>query len=367
MLRLLRSLVAGALLVGAAAVPASSAFAATDHADDDDAASSTTWALEPAGADDSDGRVSIRHEIEDGTSVSDFVVVTNFSAHDATFAIYASDGVVDDAGSFDLLPAETEPADGGAWVEIGDVDGATPREGGGIVLEVPASSSTVVPLEIDVPAGARPGDHPAGVVAELVQGGDSALQMSSRVGVRLHLRVAGDVLAQVTPEDVTATYSPSWNPFAPGTVTVDYTVANTGNIRVGADVEVSLTGPFGLGGGEASSEHREVLPGQTAAATGQLEAWPLFLGRGEIVATPLAVGEDEVPSSPLPTAATFQVWTVPWSQLVLLALLVAAPVLMIKARRRSAARFQARLDAAVAAAAAAAAPSDAADDTVDAR
>lgn len=348
MLRLLRSLATGALVVGAAALPASAALpAATDT---DDAAGGTTWALEPADEDGADGRVSLRHEIEDGASVSDYVVVTNFSAHDATFAVYASDGLVDDDGNFDLLPAEAPPQDGGSWVEIGEVDGATPRDGGGILLEAPASSSTVVPVEVTVPAGATPGDHPAGIVAELVQGGDTSLQMSSRVGVRLHLRVAGDVLAEVTPA-VETTYSPSWNPFAPGTVTVDYTVENAGNIRVGAEVGVTLAGPFGAGGGEASAEHREVLPGQDAAGTAEVEVWPLFLGRGEIVATPLAVGEDEVLAALQPRTVEFRVWTVPWAQLVLLALLVATPLLVVRARRRSAARIQARIDAAVAAAA----------------
>lgn len=346
--RLLRPLAAAALVVGAAALPASAALPATTGTED--AAGGTTWALEPAGEDGADGRVSLRHEVEDGASVGDHVVLTNFSEHDATFAVYASDGVVDDDGNFDLLPSEAAPVDGGSWVEVGEVDGATPRDGGGIVLEAPASSSTVVPLEISVPAGATPGDHPAGVVAELVQGGDASLQMSSRVGVRLHLRVAGEVLAQVTP-DVDASYSPSWNPFAPGTVTVDYTLDNTGNVRVGADVDASVTGPFGVGGGEASAEHREVLPGQSAAGSVTLEVWPLFLGRGEVTATPLVVGEDVVPAALLPTTTEFRVWTVPWSQLVLLVLLVATPLLVVRARRRSAARIQARIDAAVAAAA----------------
>lgn len=349
MLRLLRTLATGALVVGAAALPASAALpTATDT---DGAGGGTTWALEPADEDGADGRVSLRHEIEDGASVSDFVVVTNFSAHDATFAVYASDGLVDDDGNFDLLPAETPPQDGGSWVEIGEADGATPRDGGGIVLEAPASSSTVVPVEITVPSGATPGDHPAGVVAELVQGGDTSLQVSSRVGVRLHLRVAGEVVAEITPE-VEATYSPSWNPFAPGTVTVDYTLENTGNIRVGTDVDATVSGLFGIGGGDLSAEHREVLPGQSASGTGEIEVWPLFLGRGEVLATPLGVGEDEVPAVLQPGTVEFRVWTVPWSQLVLLALLVATPVLVVRARRRSAARIQARIDAAVAAAAA---------------
>src|SRR5690606_38935156 len=123
-----------------------------------------------------------------------------------------------------------------------------------------------------------------------------------------------------------------------------------GNIRVGSEVAVTLDGPFGVGGGEAAGEHREVLPGQDADGSVEIEVWPLFLGRGEIVATPLAVGEDEVPATLQPSTVGFRVWTVPWSQPGLLGLLVAAPFLVVRARRRSAARIQARIDAAVAAA-----------------
>lgn len=364
MIRLVRSLVTGALVVGAATLPASAALPAATGTDD--VVGGTTWALEPADENGADGRVSLRHELDPGASIADHVVLTNFSEHDATFAIYASDGVVDDAGNFDLLSPETAPSDGGSWVEIGEVDGARSRDGGGIVLDAPASSSTVVPLEIAVPARATPGDHPAGVVAELVTDGGAALQMSSRVGVRLHLRVAGDVVAEVTPR-VEATYSPSWNPFAPGTVTLDYVVENTGNIRMGADVDATVTGPFDLGGGQVLAEHREILPGQSAAGSGEIAVWPLFVGRGEIVATPVGVGEDAVPAALTPGTAEFRVWTVPWSQLVLLALLVAAPFLVVRARRRSAARVQARIDAAVAAAAAAGTGESEDDDAVAVR
>lgn len=91
-----------------------------------------------------------------------------------------------------------------------------------------------------------------------------------------------------------------------------------------------------------------MLPGQSAEGFGEIEVWPLFLGRGEIIATPLGVGEDEVPAALPPGTGEFRVWTVPWSQLAQLALLVAAPTLVVRARRRSAARIQARIDSAVA-------------------
>lgn len=317
-------------------------------------AASTTWALQPAADGGPDGRISLRHVIEGGAAASDLLALTNFSGRPATFAVYASDGVVAADGSFDVLPSVEEPAEGGAWITIGAVEGATPRDGGGILLEVAAGAAVLLPVDIAVPAGATPGDHPAGIVAELVQGEGGAVQLSSRVGVRVHLRVAGDVVAALVPEVVTASYEPSWNPFAAGTVTVTTTVANAGNVRVGARTAATLAGPGGVAPAAAESIQREVLPSAAATTTVEIPVAPLLFAWGDVVVTPVVVGEDDLDGTALSAGtASFTVWTVPWSQLVLVLALVGAWRLVRSARRRSAARVQARIDAAVAAATAA--------------
>lgn len=345
MSRLLTSIAAAVVAAAAVVLSAPAAFASA--ADD---SAEITWSVEPSDDEGPDERVSLRHELAAGGSVSDHVAVTNYSAEPATFAVYASDGIVSATGDFDLLPGDVEPTDGGSWVEIGDVEGGTAREGGGVVVEVAAGESTVIPVEIEVPENVTPGDHPAGIVAELVLDDGSSVQMSSRVGVRAHLRVEGDIVAQLTPQDVVATYTPSWNPFAPGTVDLEYTVVNTGNVRLGAVTDASVAGPFGIAAASASAESREILPGQQSVYQAQLAVWPLFLGRGEITAEPLVVGDDEVPVEPTATVAAFSVWTIPWVQLATIAALVIAVVLLIRSRRRSAAKVQAKIDAAVAAA-----------------
>lgn len=312
---------------------------------------STTWALQPAADEGPDGRVSLRHVIEGGAAASDLVALTNFSGRPATFAVYASDGVVAADGSFDVLPSVEEPADGGAWITIGAVQGSTPREDGGLLLEVAAGAAVLLPVDIAVPADATPGDHPAGIVAELVQGEGGSVQLSSRVGVRVHLRVAGDVVAELAPESVSASYAPSWNPFAGGTVTVTVTVANAGNVRLGAQTGASVAGPWSLAPGSASSAQREVLPGDVTTTTIEVPVAPLVRSWGEVTVTPVVVGEDDVAGAALTAAtASFTVWTVPWSQLVLVLAVVGASLLVRNLRRRGAARVQARIDAAVAAA-----------------
>jgi hypothetical protein len=286
-----------------------------------------------------------------GGEASDLVAVTNFGDRPATFSVYASDGTVSSDGNFDVLPAGEEAVGGGAWITISPVEGSVPREEGGVVLDVPAASTVVLPVQIRVPDNATPGDHPAGIVAELVRAEGGGVQLASRVGVRVHLRVAGDVVAELVPEGVTASYAPSWNPFAQGTVTVQFAVANAGNVRLGAETIASVAGPWGIAPGQVRIEQREVLPGQATVATVEIPVTPLFFAWGEIATTPVVVGEDEIDTALIAGTASFAVWTVPWSQMALLAALIGAFFLIRALRRRNAARVQARIDAAVAAAA----------------
>lgn len=324
-----------------------------------DPATKTTWAVEPATAHGPDGRVSFRLTVDPGGRASDHVTVTNFSPHPATFDVYASDGVVTADGQFDLLPAGTAPVDGGAWITLGEGDtaGATQR------VEIAAESSVTVPVTVAVPAEATPGDHPAGVVAALArpEGDGSAVTFDTRVGARVHLRVAGDLAPALALTDVRATYEPSWNPFAPGAVRVDYTVANEGNVRLGADTQVVGSGLFGWDARDVvAPAQREVLPGQEASGSVVLDGvWPLGKVAGDLTTTPLVVGDDVVEVALAPATGTYAAWTLPWVQLGTLLVLVGAVLAALRARRRREARTQARIDAAVAARTAAADPTHA--------
>ncbi|WEK61039.1 MAG: hypothetical protein P0Y60_17320 [Candidatus Microbacterium colombiense] len=326
--------------------------APTEAADPaDDPTAGTTWALQPAQGGAPDGRVSLRHRVEPGAFVAESLALSNFGAEPATFAVYASDGVVGRDGSFDLIPAGQDSVDGGAWVALGAVDGATPREDGGFAVSVPAGETVAVSVRIEIPADASPGDHPAGIVAELLPDAASEVQLASRVGVRVHLRVSGDIMTGVRPQALQASYEPSWNPFAPGILTVRYDLTNTGNVRVGAQTVVDAAGPFGLvASDQAADPQREILPGQSVAAQVEMPMWPVFFVDGRAVATPDAVGDDEIEGTMEAGVESFTAWTVPWSQLVHIVLAVSGVLLFHRLRTRSAARVQARIDAAVAAA-----------------
>jgi hypothetical protein len=339
-----------ALLASAGTAAASEGIHASPRAASESSSppsGATTWAIEPTSGGAPDGRVSLRHVIEPGASVIDEVMVTNFGSAPATFAVYASDGVISAEGSFDLLPPDQVPVDGGSWITVSSIDGAAVRDDGGVIITIEPESTAVVPVTITVPEAATPGDHPAGIVAEFVPDDTGSVQLASRVGVRAHLRVAGDVVPSLTPDVVATSWTPAWNPFAPGTVSVTYTVANDGNVRLGAATVAAVEGAFGVGATTGEEEIREILPGQQRTVSTSLRVWPLFFGWGQITVDPVVVGEDDVAATS-PSATTFTTWVMPWSQLGALAVLVLGILLLRWTRRRSAARMQARIDAAVA-------------------
>ncbi len=299
-----------------------------------------TFGIAPAGEEGADDRVSFRLELEPGASHDDYVEVTNYSEETITLALLASDGTVTAEGNFDVLPSDVAPEAAGAWIDIADE------------VELEPMGSAVVPFTITVPEDAVPGDQPAGIVASLRSAGSdeqgNAVSLDSRAGARVHLRVAGDLAPALAVNDLRAEYRPSWNPFAPGTVDLTWSVANEGNVRLGAAQVAGVEGLLGLGGGEAVLEGpREVLPGQSATQTASVEAWPTFRLGGEVSVTPVVVGSDEVPGDLLSAAAgTVALWAVPWAQLAVLALVVGVVVLVLVRRHRARARLEAALAAA---------------------
>lgn len=295
-------------------------------------ATATTWSLVPASADGPDGRVSLRHDVDPGATLTEHVALTNHTDAPVTFALAAGDGVVTAAGDFDLPPTGTAATAAGTWV---DVVGR---------VEVGPRATVVVPVTVAVPPDARPGDHPAGLVASLatpVDGDGARVTLDSRVGVRLHLRVAGDVVAALAVDDVAARYVPSWNPFAPGRVEVTYVLRNSGDVRLGARARMAADPWLGASWDVEDTPVREVLPGGSAARSITLDdVWPLGRATLDVAAVAAAVGDD-VPVDATVRGATATVWTLPFLHVALAGVVVAVVLGLRWSRRRAAARLQA--------------------------
>ncbi|HEY1134676.1 MAG TPA: hypothetical protein VGE77_08860 [Nocardioides sp.] len=302
-----------AVLVGLLGPAAGTAAAAEDD--------TVSWAITPATADGPDGRVSLRHVVEPGASVSDAVAVTNLGAAAADFEVVTGDGRLGEGGAFDI--AEGTPEAGGSWVRVDGTDGG--------VLRLEPGETRVLPVTVTVPAEATPGDHPAGIVVAR-SSGDGSVRVTHRIGVRLHLQVAGDLRPALEVADVRTTFDASLVPFAPGDVEVRYEIRNTGNVRLGAASAIDALGLRGDDAADAAAQVDELLPGDTVAVTVTRSAWPVVRLSGDVEVQGRVVGEDTV-SPGGPATASFGVWAVSWTGL--LVLLVLAGGVVVAVRRRS--------------------------------
>lgn len=317
----------------------SAVFAPRADAATEESAPTTVWSLTPEQQDDAEERVSFRFDVPPGETVDDAVELTNFSAQEATFTLTAADGVVSDAGAFDILRPDQENTAAGQWIELAQHE-----------VTVPAEETVTIPFSLTVPDNATPGDQPAGIAAAVSAGADEDVSMVSRVGTRIHLRVAGDIMPALNVAGLDVDYQQNWNPFAPGTATVTWTVQNTGNVRLGAEQALHSAGPFGLATAEEPAEPiREILPGGETTIQVEQRVLPLFALWSTVELTPLVVGEDDIDAELTNAVDSVTVAAIPIPQLIILAIIGVLIWWTVTRKQRHAKKF----DAAVAAAAAA--------------
>ncbi len=321
-----------ALLALSVAVPAA-AGTATEAPGGDPAAEASgpgevtarTWGVVPSGPGGPDGRAAFEYRLDPGQGVEDTVRVANYSEQELTLDLYARDAVTTGDGGFDLLARDEGSRGAGQWIVLAE-DRVT----------VAARSWLDVPFRVTVPADATPGDHPGGIVATATTAGDG-VALESRVGARVYLRVAGELAPALAVEDLVVDYEESLLPFRPGRVTVTYRVADTGNTRLGVRAVAGSAGPRGLlarDGGPVTVT--EIVPGGRVEVVDEVEGvWPTGWTRVRVAAEAVpAPGDDLGAAGPLSVAvASARVWTVPWSQLAVLA--VAVLIAAVLLRRRS--------------------------------
>ncbi|MBD8205842.1 MULTISPECIES: COG1470 family protein [unclassified Microbacterium] len=293
-------------------------------------AASVTWSVEPADADAATGKAWTELTLDAGQSVTEYMLITNRGLSDVTFDLSAADGYFTDTGRFNMLANGEKSMDAGTWIAIPDE------------VEVGAGQSVIIPFEVSVPANATPGDHPAGVAAG-IRTGDGVVGVESRVGFRVMTRVRGELAPALTVTEQSATYTPSWNPFLPGSLAVTATVVNSGNTRLAAQPTVHASGLLGvLGTHGALAELPELAPGESRMITAMLaDVWPTFVTDVRTDVVPRSIDG----SGPVATAsADTRITTMPFSQLVVGLCLVLAATLLLWGRRRRRRALQRMLD-----------------------
>lgn len=283
------------------------AGAGTATADD------TPWTVHAADGEFGADRDNYSYALDPGGRLADGLVVVNNGTTPLDLAVYAADAFTTSTGGLDLRTSDQKPTDVGAWVHPGKNH-----------VTVQPGQSTDVPFTVSVPANATPGDHLGGIVTALTQNGTER-----RVGLRLQLRVGGDLKPNLSVEDLDVRYSG-------GDATLTYTVHNTGNAILAARQSASVSGPFGtwLTNAARIADSPPLLPGERWRVSVPVhDVTPAVRLTGTVTLVPLltdAAGS----TAPLSTVeTTAHAWAIPW--LVLLPLVALCGLVAFVARRRT--------------------------------
>jgi len=288
------------------------------------------WALSPSGVDPTrpGSRAFLAYSLAPGGSATDSVTLWNYSDVPLTFHVYATDAYNNRDGEFSLLQGGATPSGAGGWVTL-----ATNY------VTIDPQTKADIPLTVTVPGDALPGDHAAGIVASVptptTNADGSKAIVDRRTGTRVYFHVAGKVNPQLAVEAMSVSYAGSVNPLG-GTATVDYTVRNLGNTRLGARQVVKVTDVVGRTVATRRTKRlQDVLPGATVTQRATIDGVPALGRVGATVAlTPVAPAgaTEKAPSAIVSGAHTL---AIPWFLLGVVALVLLGWRLVRRFRRAS--------------------------------
>ncbi|WP_263121190.1 DUF916 domain-containing protein [Cellulomonas sp. RIT-PI-Y] len=323
---------AAALLLGALTVPAAQA------ADTD-----VTWTVRTASGDLGADRTGFDYHLDPGGSIDDALVVANHGDEPLTLAVYAADGYTTDAGQFDVLTGGTDSAAVGLWLAAG-TDSVTVEPG----------ATVDVPFTLTVPENATPGDYSGALVTSLTQPDEQAgITVDRRLGIRVDLRVGGDLAPALNVTDVHLSYDGTINPVGAGDGSVSYTLHNTGNTTISAQQDVQVSGPFGWFTVDAADlpTAPELLPGESWDVTVPVSGVMPSVRIGAAVSVvPVMTDAAGSTSTLAAVQGNAHEWAVPWASLVVLIAVGGLVWWVLRRRTGRAGREDARVEARVRAA-----------------
>lgn len=287
------------------------------------AADNGSWSVFPATA-GSGARPYFYLSADPGATLTDKVTVTNKTGTPLTFRLYAADAYnTARDGGFAVRALDEKQRSAGAWART-DRDRVTVKPHG----------SVTVPVTIEVPEDAEPGDHPGALVAlderiDPADAGAVAVGIRKAVGARIYLRVNGPTMPAISVEDVKVEHT---QPLVPGTgksrAVISYTLHNRGNVTLSPKVALKAEGLFGrtLLARDLKRIPSELLPRQQVRLTEEWKGAPQ-VEWGEIKLTASARDSRE--------SAAVSYFALPWLVAgALLVVLAGGAALWIRARRK---------------------------------
>ncbi|MFG2052341.1 WxL protein peptidoglycan domain-containing protein [Micromonospora sp. NPDC048935] len=298
------------------------------------------WTVRTASNGYGEARSSYSYNVNPGGSVEDAMVVANRGKAPLTLSVYAADGFTTDAGQLDLLTRDARSVAIGAW--------AKPKAGSVVIQP---GRTAQVPFTVSVPDNATPGDYVGGILTTLTQADQAeGVNVDRRLGIRIKLRVGGELKPNLAIEDVHVTYAGPSNPFGKGDATVTYKIHNVGNAALSGQQAVSVSGPFGVLRVRAKdvAAPPELLPGESWDVTVPIAGVaPAVALAATVTLTPLLTDASGSTTSLKPIQVTAHGWALPWPLVLVLVVLIAVLVGAYLYRRRTRTRRNAREDARV--------------------
>lgn len=279
------------------------------------------------------GRTRFTYQMGPGQNIEDTYLVTNSGTVTQSYTVFATDAFNTDDGGYGLLDTDVTPTDTGSWVRFGDQPSTQ--------LELQPGETREVPFTVTVPADAGPGDHAGGLVVSALAN-DGQVLVDRRVGTRLYVRVPGELQPNLTITSMSASYTPSLNPFD-GETTVTFTVSNAGNVALAGQLKTEVKGVFGIGlSSPVTSEVAEMLPGSTRTVTATVSGVGQWVYLNPTITLYPAVDDDALNPGPLVSVSRDTVvFVVPWALVLLLVIGLAIWGWLRFSRRRDAKRAEA--------------------------
>lgn len=322
-----RARTAGAALLAALVFLLVLPAAPASAADAGDTADDVNWTVRTDSNDFGSDRTNYSYAIDPGSTLTDGIVVANRGEEPIDLEVYAADGFTTQDGALSLVLADEKSTGVGAWITPGQE-----------TVTVAPGATASIPFTVSIPEDATPGDYAGGLVTSLtVPDAATGVNVDRRLGIRVDLRVGGELAPALAVEDLSVSWDGGLNPFAGGDATVTYTLHNTGNATISADPASTVGGVFGLLATQAPAADPipELLPGESRTVTVVVpNVPPLFAVIATTTVTPLVTDAAGSRSPIAEVSATAVGPAVPWMLLLILALIAVAAVLVWRGRAR---------------------------------
>jgi hypothetical protein len=292
------------------------------------------FGLGPASATKIDNRPYFAWGVTPGANLGDYVAIVDFGAQPVTLQVFASNAVSLAHGGTGFLSQGQVLGGPASWITLR-------LPGGSSTVHLAPRSQLIVPIVVQIPKNAPPGDHVGAIIASLtssaVSKNHARVHLVQQVAARAVIRVSGPLHPQLSVSGLSVDYNDPLNPASSNAATLRFTVRNTGNVLLGGKESVAVHGLFGESKTATGPQIPIMLPGgSTTEAVTVRGVYPELFMHGDVRITPLIIsGQTDPGLRTYSASVTF--WAVPWILLaivIVILLLIAAYIWRRRRRRR---------------------------------